>query len=276
MLLAMLVFSLNDVLGKWLVASYSVSLLMAMRGLAALTVLLVLLRPNAWGDRVNQLWQVEQPWLRAFVLVVEGMEFYAAVALLPLADVVTYWLAATIYVAALSPWLLGERVDGWAWGAILLGFAGVVVALQPSGQSLGTAAALPIAGSFAYALAMILSRRLRSTPDWVLVFWQIVGALIASMVGLTIMPGAWQTPGWRDGSLLCLLGVVAMAAHLLVNRAFKHAPAAHLMPFTYSLLVWALVFGALVFRDRPNAAILAGAGLIILAGLILATRRDRR
>ena len=269
MLAGMLMFSLNDVMGKWLMGSYSVAQLMAVRSLSALVVL----TPFLLRDGVARVWQVDRPALqalRAGLLAVEGIGFYAAVAYLPLADVVTYWLAAPIYVAALAPLVLGERVPAAVWAAIALGFVGVVAALEPSYDSLTPAAGIAMLGSAAFAGAMLLGRKLRGTPDTVMVGWQIGGALIASGMLLALDAEAWHPTPPRDLMALCLLGVVAMLAHILVNRSFKHAEAAVVMPYQYSLLVWAIVFGAVFFDDSPRPAMLLGAGLIVASGLFIA------
>ncbi len=249
--------------------SYSVAQLIAIRSLSALVVLV----PFLLRDSLGQLWRLDRPGLqalRAGLLAVEGLGFYAAVAYLPLGDVVTYWLAAPIYVAALTPLVLGERVSGAVWAAIGLGFIGVVVAPNASQAGLTPAAGIALLGSAAFAGAMLLGRKLRGTPDTMLVAWQIVGALIASGAIIALTPGAWVATPPRDLAALCLLGVVAMAAHILVNRSFKHADAAVVMPYQYSLLIWATVLGALFFADTPRTAMLLGAGLIVLAGLIIA------
>lgn len=275
MLAGMLMFSLNDVLGKWLMTSYSAAQVMLVRSLSALVVLL----PFLLAADPRQVLRVDRPWLqaaRSALLAVEGIGFYFAVAYLPLADVVTYWLAAPVYVAALSPVLLKERVGGSAWGAILLGFVGVVVALHPSPETLTPAALIALAGSLAYALAMILGRKLRGTPDRVLVFWQIVGAAVISLPGVVLIPGQWMTPDATGLVSLATIGIVAMLAHMLVNRAFKYAPAATVMPFMYSLLIWAVLFGYIFFRDVPQPAMLAGAVLIVAAGLLLAAPKRQR
>ncbi len=269
MLAGMLMFSLNDVMGKWLMGSYSVVQLMAIRSLSALVVL----TPFLLREGVARVWQVDRPalhTLRAGLLVVEGFGFYAAVAYLPLADVVTYWLAAPIYVAALAPLVLGERVPAAVWAAIAVGFVGVVIALEPSADSLTPAAGIAMLGSAAFAGAMLLGRKLRDTPDTVMVGWQIGGALIASGGLLAFDPGAWQPTPPRDLMALCLLGVVAMLAHMLVNRSFKHAEAAVVMPYQYSLLVWAIVFGTVFFDDTPRTSMMLGAGLIVASGLFIA------
>ena len=275
MLAGMLMFSLNDVLGKWLMTSYSAAQVMLVRSLSALAVLL----PFLLAADPRQVLRVDRPWLqaaRSALLAVEGIGFYFAVAYLPLADVVTYWLAAPVYVAALSPVLLKERVGGGAWGAILLGFLGVVVALRPSPETLTPAALIALAGSLAYALAMILGRKLRGTPDRVLVFWQIVGAAVISLPGVVLIPGQWTTPDPTGLVSLATIGIVAMLAHMLVNRAFKYAPAATVMPFMYSLLIWAVLFGYIFFQDVPQPAMLAGAVLIVAAGLLLAAPKRQR
>jgi drug/metabolite transporter (DMT)-like permease len=269
MLAGMLMFSLNDVMGKWLMGSYSVAQLMAIRSLSALMVL----TPFLLRDGLARVWQVDRPALqalRAGLLAVEGFGFYAAVAYLPLADVVTYWLAAPIYVAALAPLVLGERVPVAVWAAIALGFVGVVMALEPSADSLTPADGIAVLGSAAFAGAMLLGRKLRSTPDTVMVGWQIGGALIASGIILAFDTDAWQSATPHDLMALCLLGVVAMLAHMLVNRSFKHAEAAVVMPYQYSLLVWAIMFGAMFFADSPRPAMLLGAGLIVASGLFIA------
>ena len=242
---------------------------MAIHSLSALVVL----TPFLLREGATRILQVDRPalqTLRALLLTVEGFGFYAAVAYLPLADVVTYWLAAPIYVAALAPLVLGERVPVAVWAAIALGFVGVVTALEPSYDSLTPAAGIAMLGSAAFAGAMLLGRKLRGTPDTVMVGWQIGGALIASGMLLALDAEAWQPTPPRDLLALCLLGVVAMLAHILVNRSFKHAEAAVVMPYQYSLLVWAIVFRAVFFDDSPRPAMLLGAGLIVASGLFIA------
>ena len=129
-LVGMLLFALNDTMGKWLVATYSVGQVVLLRSLAALIVL----TPFVWWMGWRPLFEVEKPRMqvaRAVISTTETMFFYAAVFYLPLADVMTYWLAAPIYIAALSPLLLGEHVGWRRWTAIGVGFLGVVIALQP-------------------------------------------------------------------------------------------------------------------------------------------------
>jgi drug/metabolite transporter (DMT)-like permease len=207
-----------------------------------------------------------------FMSTAEVFAFYFAVSYLPLADVMTYWLAVPIYVAAISPFVLKEPVGWRRWSAIIVGFIGVVIALEPSSQALTPQAIISILGSMTFAAMLLLGRTLRGTPDTTLVFWQIVGAGLAGLASLWF---EWTPVSLRDLLLLGLLGVVAMLAHVLVNRALKLADAATVAPLQYTLLLWAILFGWLVFGDVPRVTMLVGAGFIIASGLFILFREQQ-
>jgi drug/metabolite transporter (DMT)-like permease len=271
MLVGMAMFSLNDALGKWLVASHSVGQVLLIRSVAALVFLL----PVLWSFGVARLFQIERPGLQALRVAFSTAEvfcFYLAVRDLPLANVMTFWLAAPIYVAAVSPFLLGERVGARRWLAIGVGFLGVLIALAPSGDLSGTATLSAIVGSGCFAAMMVTGRTLRGTPDTALVFWQLVGAGLA---GAVAAPLTWTPPTPFDWALLSLLGVVAMGAHLCITRALKLADAALVAPLQYTLLPWAILLGWLFFGDIPGAAMLTGGAIIVVAGLILVLAERR-
>ncbi|MBB3235757.1 DMT family transporter [Phyllobacterium endophyticum] len=271
MLLGMLMFSLNDVMGKWLVSTYSVGQVVFIRSVAALVVL----APFLWFSGPAKIIQVDRPWLQAARVVLSTAEvfaFYFAVVYLPLADVMTYWLAAPIYVAAVSPFVLKEPVGWRRWTAIIVGFIGVVIALEPSSQALTPQAIISILGSMFFAFMLLLGRSLRGTPDTTLVFWQIIGAGLAGLVAVTF---EWTPVSLRDVFLLALLGVVAMLAHVLVNRALKLADAATVAPLQYTLLFWAILFGWLVFGDVPRVSMLVGSGFIVASGLFIFFREQQ-
>ena len=185
----------------------------------------------------------------------------------------TYWLAGPIYVAALSPWLLGERVGLWRWGAILVGFAGVVIALRPGAQELTLPVIVSLFGSLMFAFMVVsradAARHLRRRAG-VLADRRRGPSPASSTAG-----SGWVTPTPLDFALLALLGVVAMVAHLLIARSLKLADAATVAPLQYTLLLWAIVFGWLIFDDLPAPAILLGAALITVSGLVIWLRETR-
>jgi drug/metabolite transporter (DMT)-like permease len=271
MLLGMLMFALNDAMGKWLVASYGLGQVIMLRSLAALLIL----GPMVWRAGLGKLLTVERPLMqlaRVAFSTAEVFCFYYAVVYLPLADVMTYWLAAPIYVAASSPFLLGEKVGWRRWTAIAVGFVGVLITLEPSSAMFTMPAVISIIGSGAFAFMLISGRFLRGTPDSTLVFFQVAGAGIA---GLVFAPSDWSPiASGRDLALLGLLGIVAMAAHMLVNRALKISDAATVAPLQYTLLLWAVIFGWIFFGDTPRLSMMIGAALIIASGLFIFIREQ--
>ncbi len=271
MLLGMLMFSLNDVLGKWLVGTYSVGQVLLFRSVAALIVLAPFVLRAGW----TAFRTAPQPFLqvlRAALSTLEVACFYWAVSGLPLADVMAYYLAAPIFVAALSAVLLKEAVGPLRWAAVLVGFAGVVVVLQPSAGALSLYSVVAVAGSMIFSCLMIATRHLRGTSSMVLVSTQVMGALI---FGAFTAPFAWVQPSAPHVGMLALLGAVALAAILLVNRSLRLAPASVVVPYQYTLIIWAVLFGYLFFGDRPQLHMLVGAAIIIGSGLLTFLREQQ-
>ncbi|HRJ69401.1 MAG TPA: DMT family transporter [Beijerinckiaceae bacterium] len=262
MCLGIAMFSLNDVMGKWLLGTYTVGQLLLIRSVAALAVL----TPAILKEGVANVARPPHPLLQVLRVVLATLEvafFYWAVSYMPLAETVTFYLAGPIYVALLARPLLGETIPMRRWAAIALGFLGVVLALNPGGATFGWPALIAFLGSFGFALMMIVTRMVRGTSDTTLVAWQTVAALIA---GAVLSPFSWTTPSVRDFLLLGLLGIVAMFAHMATNRSLKLAPANVVVPYQYTLIVWAVVLGWLVFGDIPAWTTLAGAAIIVVAG----------
>ena len=265
MCLGILMFSLNDVMGKWLMATYTVGQVLALRSAAALLILLPFVFKEGWGQIIfaqNPSLQM----LRVAFATLEAACFYWAVAYLPLVSVMTYYLAAPLYVAAVAPFLLHERMELSRWIAVLLGFCGVLMVLRPSIETLTLPALIALIGSVLFAGLIISTRMLKGTSSLSLIVWQTVGALL---FGAALLPFGWVQPSLRDLGLLSLLGVVAMLAHMLVAKALKVAPAAVVSPFQYTLIVWAVLFGWLAFGDWPDNWMILGAVVIVASGLYL-------
>lgn len=267
MLAGIFMFAVNDAMGKWLVATYTVGQVLLIRSLAALALLL----PFIWRDRATfartPRWGIQA--LRALFATVEVACFYWAVTYLPLADVMTYYLAGPIFVTAIAGTLLREPVGWRRWTAVVVGFCGVVVALRPGTAALSWPSLIALIGSFTFSLSMISTRFLRGTSDTVLVTTQTAAALA---FGVVAAPIGWVTPSPRDFGLLCLLGIVAMTSHVCVNRSLILAPASVVVPYQYTTIIWAVVFGYLVFGDVPDAWMLTGAAIIVGAGLFIFLR----
>src|SRR5882757_4567113 len=167
MLLGIFLFCCNDALGKWLLGTYSVWQMLVIRSAAAM----LLLSPLIWREG-RAIVATPRPWLqltRIMLSVVESIMFFVAVTYLPLADAVTFYLAAPIYVTALSAIFLGEQVGWRRWSAVAVGFIGVMVALRPSAATLTWPALIAIAGSLGFSVFLITTRMLRGASDVVMV-----------------------------------------------------------------------------------------------------------
>jgi drug/metabolite transporter (DMT)-like permease len=270
MLLSIFMFSFGDALGKFIVATYSVGQLLWLRACAALIVLL----PMIWRHRAAFA-HLERPWLQLLRVVLSTVEvaaFFLATVYLPLADVVTYYLACPIFVTALSAIVLREHVGWRRWSAVLIGFGGVLIALRPSAQTVSWPAMIALGGSLSFAVLMLITRSLRATPDIVLASSQFMGTFA---LGALMSPFGWVAPGIGSLGLFAAAGCISVCALLCVNRSLKLAPASVVVPYQYSMIVWAVMFGYFVFGDVPRMATILGAVIIIGAGLYIFLRERK-
>ena len=260
-------FALNDALGKWLVADYGVGQLMLLRSIGAgvvLAPLIASLRIKFIDPRRPGL-QV----LRVLCAAIDTFAFYYATRYMPLADVMTFYMATPLIVTALSAILLGEKVERFRWIAVLIGFVGVLIALRPSPQMLSWAAPIALFGATTFALSQTITRELRGIHWLPLVLWQFIGT---GLVGAATIPWTWTTPSLFDLGLMFLVGAVAMLCFIFIVRALALARASVLAPLQYSAILWAAILGWLIWRDVPTLPIILGNAVIIGSGLFVAAR----
>ncbi len=280
-LLGVFVFACSNALAKWLTGGYPVGEILFARSVVVLAILAFFIS----RDDIRAMREGGRPWLhaaRALLSAVEVVAFYWAIVELPLADGTTIYLAGPIYVTALSAIFLREHVGWRRWLAVLAGFGGVLVALQPAGLSLTIHAAVCVAGSVMYAISLVSTRRLRGTPTPLLVTTQVVPLLV--LTALSAWPittpnslvGGWVMPTATDTAILALVGVLSMVGYLCINRGLQMAPASVITPFNYVSIVWATILGYLVFAEIPTQAMLTGAATIVAAGLYIVLREHVR
>lgn len=227
MLIGFFVFAANDALGKWLLATATVGQLMLARGVVGLMVVGSTLAPSGLAPVRTQ----KRIWLqivRGMLSATESSLFFVALIFLPLASVMTYYLAGPIYVTALSPWLLGEQVGWRRWLAVGVGFCGVIIAIQPGTDSLSWGAIAALAGSIAYAFVMVFTRKLAATDGRVLMGWQLISAIVVG-IGLTAYQG-FAPLGTLDIVLIGILAIGSLAGNWCVNISLQLAPASVVVP----------------------------------------------
>lgn len=259
------VFALNDALGKYLVASFGVAQLVAIRSIGSFLVL----GPMLVRKGENPFYRVERPALQVARVVFAALDtglFYAACVFMPLADVMTFYMAGPIYTLLAARLLLGEQIGWRRWTAIGVGFVGVLIALKPSTATLTGPALLALVGSVCYSLALVLNRMLSGTSSTALGTFQTIGALV--LAGLLAVFD-WRPLTGSGVFWMMFLGIVAISAHLMIIQAMKLAPVAVLAPFQYTLLLWGIVIGWAIFGDVPGWNVLVGAAVIVAAGLFI-------
>lgn len=265
-----LFFALNDALGKLVVAHCTVQQLLLVRSIGAAMVLVPFTLARRQDVRLRDQWGLHA--LRIACMTADSFAFYFATKFLPLADVMTFYLAAPLLITALSGPLLGERIGAFRWGAVVVGFLGVVVALRPSGAAFSPPALIALGGSSMFACAMTITRKLRDTPWLSLVAWQCIGS---GLVGAALSPVGWITPGAVDLGLMALIGIVSMACFVCVTWALQRADASVLAPFQYVSIVWAVILGWLIWGDVPDRNTAVGIVVIVGSGLAVWWREQR-
>lgn len=255
-------FSVNDALGKWLVADYTVGQLMLLRTVGAMLIL----GPMIWreGFPLFDRRRLGLQILRIVAMAADTFAFYWATISLPLADVMTFYMAAPLVITVLSAVFLGEKVGVHRWTAVAVGFVGVVIALRPTEAAFSAAALIAFLGAVLYAFGVATTRKLREVHWLQLVVWQFG---FAGLVGGAAAPAGWVTPGPFDLGLMFLVGITAMVCFILITKALRTTPASVLAPFQYTAIVWAALLGWAIWGDVPTVEIVVGNLVICLSGL---------
>lgn len=268
-----LLLTMNDAVVKWVSGDFQLGQILVSRGLAALIVIALVL---CWR-REFHVFRVRYPKVqltRAVLMIASTFLFISGLRLMPLAENIAIAFVGPIFVTALAPLILAERVGWRRWSAVLVGFTGVLVMLRPGGESLNWAALFPAGAALCGAFRDLLTRRISHTEaTGTTLFYSTLGVTLA---GAAVAPFAWQPPGATDLALLALAGLLLCAAHFLHIETFRFAEAALVTPFKYSSLLWAGVLGFLVWGDTPDRWTLLGATLLIASGLYIFHREARQ
>ncbi|MDY0013169.1 MAG: DMT family transporter [Rhodocyclaceae bacterium] len=274
LLLALAFFVLLDATAKTLAQRWPVPLLVWARYTVHCLVMTLFLAPSM-GRRLLHSRQPGRQVLRALLLLGTTYCVISALGWLPLAEATAIAFAAPLLVALLARPLLGERIGGLQWMAVLLGFGGVLLIAQPGSGLAPQGMAFALGGAACYALYQIMTRQLSAAehPLTMLYYTALVGTLATTPLLPWVWPGT--LPHGVDAILIGAMGILGGIGHFLLILAFRRAPASSLSPFTYFQLVLATLFGWWAFNHAPGPDALLGMGIIALAGLMLAVGHSK-
>ena len=286
------VFSIQDVLLKYVAGSYPLSEAIVLRTIVAVPILFALVVYS--GDLAMLLRNAGFLTARALMLFMAYTLYYLAFPALPLADATALYFTVPLFVAVMAGPYLGEHSNWKVWSAVAIGLAGVLIALRPGLGVFEPAALLSLLAAASYAFSQLMARKVGAeTSGPVLSLYQNGVFLIAAVAlallfqvaaietpahpSLKFLVRPWVWPTMTDGLIMCACGVVASAGTVLLANGYRYAAANTAASFEYTGLIWLMLWGWLVFNETPKATTVAGAVLIVAAGLAaLAAQRPRR
>lgn len=274
-LLAYAAFSLIDTSVKWLVLLGLPAFQLAfMRYAGHFVISLALLARDGLGDIRLTRAQIGLLTLRGACLMLSTVANFAALRHLPLSVTATILFSAPLLVTALSGPVLGERVGPWRWASVALGFAGVLIVLQPASDNFHPAMLFSICAAVTFSGYALLTRKFAGEipPETMQLYAGGVGTLVLLPFTIAI----WEAPSTPlSWALMLVLGIWGWGGHELFARAHRFADTSVLMPFTYSFLVYLTALGFVIFGDLPDGPTTLGAAIIVASGLIVWWRENR-
>lgn len=227
----------------------------------------------------NRLWPNV---LRGGLIATSSTLFFAAIAVMPVADAVAIFFIEPFILTILSAAVDGEHVGWRRWTAVVTGFVGVLIVVQPSWAVFGPVSIVPAIGGAIFAVYVLLNRRLTAfdTPATM----QFTAGLSALFVMTLCLVGGWffgfsslmpSAVGTRELWFLLLMGVLGTSGHLLFVRASRFAPSSLIAPMQYVEIVGAAILGYLVFGDFPSLLKWVGIAIIVGSGAYVFWRESR-
>jgi drug/metabolite transporter (DMT)-like permease len=205
---------------------------------------------------------------------------FLAVQLLPLVTVTAFNFVSPIFAVILAAAFLSERVGKYRWGAVLVGFAGVLLMLDPHG-GLGALVAFRLSKGVAYALVssfltavvVVWIRQMSATERCEAIVFYFMAACTA--MGALVM--VWEHAVLTPTAILWLVvtGILGGIGQLMMTYSYRYGEPSLLAPFDYIAMIWAMILGWFVFGEMPESMVLGGAGVVIASGLFIAWREHR-
>jgi drug/metabolite transporter (DMT)-like permease len=270
---SLVLFCTMDAMVKALGSTYDAFQLMLFRSAIAMVPVAVII----WRAGGLRSVRPNRPWMQALRIIVafgSTLGFFYVFPRMPLVDAYAISYAAPLFMVALSVPMLGEPVGWRRWTAVVVGFLGVLIMLDPWGMEIHAMSLIVLGATFCYSLSTVMLRLLsRHDSDVVALFWLSLMTSAASLVGAV---PAWVRPTSIDWVWLIVMGLLGGIAQILNTRAWRLAPTAVLAPFDYTSIVLAVLFGYLWFKEEPSWMVWFGLPLVIGSGLYILHRERIR
>lgn len=272
--LAVLLFASHDTLSKYLSAFYPIVMVVWARYVVHTLLMLVVFVPRSGFSAVVRTKRPRLQLLRALCLIGTSLLFTTGLRYIPLAEATAVNFLAPLLVTALSVPFLGERVSRAQWLAVLAGFVGVLIVVRPGGALFTPAILLPLGSALCFGFYQLLTRKLSGVDSPTTS--NFLTGILNSLVMSALLPFFWSTPTLVHGLFMIGLGTCGMLGHMLLTQAFRHAAPAMLAPFSYGQILFAGLFGYLIFDHTPDQYALVGIAVICLSGLAVAWAQRKR
>ncbi len=268
MFMSVCAFSVMDIIVKWSV-DYPIGQVLFFRGFFGIVFYLFVI-PR---DRLHNFYVTKRArlhFLRCLSGLIALISIFIALRSLPLATVVSISFAAPIFTTIFSIFLLSEKVGLYRWLAVLVGFVGIIVITEPGISSLNIYYVFPIIFCLGLSYVAIAIRQLStSEPVWLISFYFSLSIMLLSFFTI---PQGWIMPDFNDFLLLSMIGIFGGVANLWLSQSYKYSEVSLVTPLKYLALVFAIIFGYLIWGEIPTLKTLFGASLVIISTMIIFRR----
>ena len=291
LVLALLIFSLQNIAVKWIGGDYSVLEIVTFRSIIALPCTLLFYRYEGKGGLpTTQRYKLE--YVRGFLLFFSYTTHFMGLAALPLADVESIRFSAPLMITILSVMMLGEKVGPRRWLALIVGFLGVLFIVRPGSATFNIGSIFILISVLFYALSIMITRKLQTTDSSATMAYYsslvyLVAAFILSPLAIVVgeFPGAhpsiaflfraWAMPTLLDWVIMSGLGLVWAGGMYFMARAYSAALASVAAPFEYISLPINVMWGFVIWQEIPTLMTLAGASLTLFSGMYILYRERK-
>jgi drug/metabolite transporter (DMT)-like permease len=274
MLSATVMFAGSAALSKWLIAIYPIGEMLFMRSAASLVAASLIILPVT-GLQVFRTKRLHDHLLRNISQSTAQTFIIIAFSMMPLASAIAITFSAPLFATIAAMIVLKETVGPVRWGALTVGFLGVLVVTSPGVNTFQIGSLFAIANAVLFGTVAVGVRRMAATESTSTLLMHQMATVTLFFAAL--LPFGWVTPASaRDWAAMVVNGVGNAAGQYLWTRALHLAPASAVAPFNYFSLVWAILLGFLVWGDIPSATLLMGSAIVVGSGMFLLWHEARK